>query len=576
MKRKICSLLTITLCCIQSSARELRTPLKQFPDTAHRLNLFDHETRSWGAGLWCEGYYKTADKAFTCNHGTTTEPLAALLFGKADFLGKEIFADAANYTSPNVWLNISTLSVRFRRTEKGSVFGALFCKRFKEDKLKVGLRASLPIKIVDVDRITGCDDAESSGSGELGGEQLSDVVKYQAEIVDDLNLFAHGIINFAYRLDFLSLLEIENVGPSTLPFVEYKNADFADHITIAYQDVTHKITTPIFVARKSDSSEPDQYHQLETDDPGTNIDGNGENLADGAYGRFIEANDYTTLGNNSALQKQFWIIPGIRSFANSVEYTPEAKVIRQMVDDIVRDDQNSAEDFFNEQGVCFNSQRRVGIGDLKVECFANYLTTKTTHIEGIFGLTFPTAEKMCDPKTLLGRPLGNNGHVEAKFGLCGGWKPRRWFQATTDLSYSFVFKRKEKVPAAFKGATVKNIGPTVEADISWGYFFGDIALHFFNPDAKHPLGVTGSYELYARRKNKVCFCNSSTKDFFGETNTLDGDVLADRTNVIAHKVLANFFYQTNTVELFMGFSHIFAGKNAPKETEWHIGLLVSF
>ena len=101
------------------------------------------------------------------------------------------------------------------------------------------------------------------------------------------------------------------------------------------------------------------------------------------------------------------------------------------------------------------------------------------------------------------------------------------------------------------------------------------ASELTNPK-KYPLGCTIGYELYAKRKDKICFYGSTAKDFFGVQGTLDPCVLANRTNVVAHKARFEFFCQTRSCEFFAGWTHVFAGKNAPKETSWYLGIMIGF
>jgi hypothetical protein len=57
---------------------------------------------------------------------------------------------------------------------------------------------------------------------------------------------------------------------------------------------------------------------------------------------------------------------------------------------------------------------------------------------------------------------------------------------------------------------------------------------------------------------------------------LDAHVIERRTNVMAHKVKTEIFYQGDYYETFAGWHHVFAGKNASKETDWYIGFAIYF
>ncbi len=70
--------------------------------------------------------------------------------------------------------------------------------------------------------------------------------------------------------------------------------------------------------------------------------------------------------------------------------------------------------------------------------------------------------------------------------------------------------------------------------------------------------------------------STTATDFLGFTQPLDKNVLRERTDVVSHKVRTEMFHQGDFWELFAGWTHVFAGKNAPKETDWHLGLIAYF
>ncbi len=562
----------VTIC-----ARELRTPINWCPDAVRDPEFLDAECRIGGVGIWGRGFYRTAQDTFSECDGTTTEPLSALWFNRADFAGKDIFANGVVANQSNVWLIISTLSPRFRYTQRGVVLGSAVSVRLHEDKVHVGLRADLPFSIIDVDRFEKCGQNDT----DLGGETLDDVIAYKPEVVQDGSGVDRGMSNFAYRLDFLSALPLGVIGlVSDMPFVNYKNTDFPNNpITIANEDITDSGVdgnSPIFVCRSDDGPPSGQFYQYQ-DAAVPAINGNGSGIAQNGYDYWAVGTDYTPLKSDLATQKTLWIIPGVVQRLHAVDQRPEAiritTALKQLLEDLNLDE--SVDDFFARQGVCFTSQRSAGLGDMQLELFANYLTSETTYVEGVFGLTLPTAEKIDDPQQILKMPLGNNGHVETKLALYGSWKPLNWFTLKADAAYSLVLKAQENVATAFTGATIKNIGPTTQAKISWSYFVGDLAMTFLNPKNSY-VGVTIGYQFYAKMKDKICFCSPTAKDFMGDVHELDSCLLARRTNVMSHKGRIELFCQTKACDFFVGYEHVFAGKNAMKETSLHLGLSVGF
>jgi len=191
----------------------------------------------------------------------------------------------------------------------------------------------------------------------------------------------------------------------------------------------------------------------------------------------------------------------------------------------------------------------------------------------------------------------------------GWYQPVNWFILTSDGAYHKVFKHTEQVAAAFKGATVKNLGPTLCANIDWQYVVWHLDLNFVHPE-NPGLGFDIGYELYWKGHDEACFVGSSgiancgtgcsnncssgcstngsngcstdlcctssfittAKDFLGVTKQLDPCVLAINTSQLAHKIRVEFFHRWNFCDVFAGWSQVFAGKNSMQETSWHIGM----
>jgi hypothetical protein len=555
-------------------ARELGTPIEWCPDAIREPSFLDNTKRCGAVGVWGRGFYRTAQCAFCNCDGTSTQPLSALWFNKPDFIGKEAFAEGSTANINNLWVLISTLSPRFRYTQSGAVVGMAVSMRLHEDKLHVGLRADIPFSVIDVDRYTKC----GQNGTDLGGETLSDVMVEKPEVVNDLSGTPRGLLDFAYRLDFLSSLPLGPIGlSSAMPFVNYHNTDFTgDPITIANQDVTNSGgTSPVFVCRSDNGAPSGQFYQLE-DYAATPLNAQGTNLAQNGYGLWAHGTDYSLLKTDLATQRTLWIIPGIVQRLHAVDQRPEALVIQAKLTQLLQLLDSSAEEFFARKEVCFTSQRSAGLGDLQLDFFTNYITSEKTWVEGVFGLTLPTAQKINNPQEIFKLPLGNNGHIETKLGLHGSWSPLRWLELEAEASYSHVCSAQENVAAAFRGATVKNVGPTTQAKISWNYFVGEMSSTFMNLDYGHQLGVTIAYQLYAKMKDKIRFCSKTLKDFTGIVQELDPCVLSCRTNVISHKGRVELFCRTQACDFFVGFQQVFAGKNAMKETSLHLGLSIGF
>jgi hypothetical protein len=250
--------------------------------------------------------------------------------------------------------------------------------------------------------------------------------------------------------------------------------------------------------------------------------------------------------------------------------------IRMAINDLLENlPSTGAISFLESQGVTFGTQKHVGIGDIDSELYFN-TEWCDFFFEGIFGVRWPSGIKVTDPGRLLGIfSTGNNRHYEVKFGGIGTYDPRVWAHIRAEAFYSYVIPRNERVAAPFAGATVKNIGPAINAKISWHKFVAHLDGIFLVP-CNPRVGFLAGYEVYVKSKDNISLRQTTAVDFLGNTRPLDADVLQMRTDVVSHKVRTEMFHQGDFWELFGGWTHVFAGKNAPKESDWHIGFVAYF
>ena len=228
------------------------------------------------------------------------------------------------------------------------------------------------------------------------------------------------------------------------------------------------------------------------------------------------------------------------------------------------------------------------VGDIKLDFYFGRDFCEDYWTNVIVGVVFPTGKRICDPGLLLAQPTGNNGHFELKGGIEGGWRGHsrncEWLGIDFDVLYNYVFSRCERRGAPFTGATVKNIGPAIDADVKWSYLTAHLNLTAFHPENLN-LGCTLSYEGYVKFCDKITLCQKTAQEFplragCALTGTilnedfkeLDACILAADTKRIAHKVRCEIFHRWDYCELFAGGSYVFAGQNIMKETEAHIGL----
>lgn len=566
---------------ITAQARELRTPLDALYAPFHRDHPLGNETCD-NVMIQGAAYYRCADRAFTNDHGTQTTNYASLYFGKEDFVGEEAFFSQDVFVPTNPWLNTATMSPRITYHEKGILFG--FDYNCKRDNCTgtFGVRARLPFRIISLERFKKCGQLHD----ELGAGNLDELVEYKLEQFADANNNPRTIVTFAYRLDLLSNLIFNGATPgSTLALVNYQAP-----ITMAGRNASRQglgtpvspFRYPLFVIKRNDGSAPTgTFGQFENDNfipntmKPTELNASGTNLQNNERGFFLGTTDYSPLGNTSAAQRMLWVVPGIERQAAAINLSPEADNLRTTVNDLLQAFDDSAEDFFTEQGLCFADYHKSGIGDLDLEFYYGDQLLCDLWGEILIGIKFPTAKKLKNPQELFAQPLGNNGHFETRLGGKLWYNTRDWLQLKGYASYNFVCQGTETINAPFKGATIKNIGPMVDARISWGYFFGYLNAVISNPS--HPCsGFSIGYELYAKRKDNVELTRRELKDFFGVIRELDATIVEQNTHAITHKVTTEFFYETNMFDVWAGWTHAFAGKNAPKESDFYIGMTLIF
>jgi len=621
MKRVVLSLIAAVAAVtfyqnVLATTGELRTPLTRFPIHYPLVHVDDGD---WSINCFKNFYMRCADKGFDTCHGTTKVPLAQLFFGKSVFKAQEaFFGGTISYPGACPALKLVTIKPRFKYQEKGIHLGADAEYRFEDSKWRVGGNLSIPFKIIELERnvcsatMTSQEGAEGVDEGE--GLDLTGLVCRENETLNVAALTQGRettAVVPAYRLDFLTGLLRSN----GMPMVEYGTG----LVRIAGIDIAGRdgngADTPMVVLKSDDGTCPTERYSSPS--AGLNnptvvagvqdlIQNNWVTAAGAITGAVTRGafssegtahalqNYLTGVGADATAQATLFVIPVYESQPgdadSNTEFFTKAVVVMNAIEEAISDlEQNGVqmvEQYFFNNGVHFcQTERRAGVGDLKLDLYVAYgsVALEEAWAKLIVGVVFPTGKKICDPKQLLAQPTGNNGHYEAKVGLAAGWLPYEWFGLHGDISYNYVFKATEKRGAPFKGATVKNIGPDVSARTRWGYFTGHIDLTFFHPENSN-LGCTVGYEGYVKSCDKIELCETHAYEFpiragcaTGGTvlnpdlKELDGCILAKDTKRISHKIRCELFHRWDYCELFAGGSYVIAGKNIMKETEAHIG-----
>ncbi len=543
------------------------------------------ENTTWDFHTWGVAYTRTAASAFwdSENHITRdTRSLSALVFGKDVFRGEEAFTGGTFATQSlqqqallvnnNPFLGFARIMPQFDYNENGAFMGLEFSRNFGSDnQWHVGGRASIPYVVIEI---------EQDSDYKLE-ETLADVAS-----VEQINLtdsFTSTSFEYALRLDFLSTLNFSSVTAQTntanvVPVVNYAQGTISGENVVGPTADTASIAA--YAVKSDNGSLPAvPFRKLPSEVSGA-LGENGQ-AANGEATFFQTGVGYATnLATNRQAQGTLFIVPRAVAEGDGTVSTEDAENLYQTLTPLLQFDLNNAElasEFFLNKGIDLAGySRNAGIGDLFTEVYGGYGDKQNWFFDGLFGVQFPTAKRQKSSNDLYFKPTGNNGHFEIKLGIDTGWRARSWFAFEFDLAYHHAFKRDEKRAATFVGAKVTNLGPQVDADVSWNYFVGRIDLNFFHPQ-NPDLGFTFGYELFAKGHDKVNFDQKTATDLLGRPDQpLDAEIYENHTNAFSNKLRAQMFTRWNYFEVFGGGSQVVSGRNVMRETEAHIGLIAYF
>lgn len=567
-----------------AAAREIRTPLPtlwgftHYPVHYHwERDSSDDSCWNWDLDANAVGYSRSADKAYRKDR--CKEEFSTLIFGKSDFRFGEAYPDArvaADQLTNNPFVDLSTIKPRFEYRENGAIFGlqAGAVMTWCDTDYRFGLRAKMPFRDIEV--------SDTCAMSDLSGEELGDLWQVRKE--------KNGTIEnlvYAGRLDFLTRL---NRVAAFGQMVEYgTEADANNRTEISAQVVSSDgfndgIPPIALLYNEQGKISTSGNWSAKTNAitgflPASGAGSASERYMFKGYDAATPAigTDYTALGVDTVAQSKLFVVPSLMNAANG-EIAAAAKTIRSSVE-IAMQNLDSLDDFISEQGLSFCNGRQKGFGDLDLELYLgrNWGCEDALWTDVMFGVRFPTADRLCNCKALLAQPLGNNEHWELRGALAAGYDICDWVKFMIDGSYSWALKHKEQVAAPFKGAKIANIGPCIDADIKWDYFLGHADLTFFANDC---CGLDIGYELYHKRCDSVCLCASTALPLGYTAGTtkysLDSNILRANTERTAHKARVSVFTTLGDCTLEGGWSHTFAGKRIPRDTDLYLNLGVAF
>ncbi len=555
-------------------AREFRLPIPLLKYIYHLEPLApSEETRTCNA--WAGYYQRKCDSAYNVQSTDThTSPLAALIFNQANFPLNEAFG---TQNTPPINILFSTIfSPRVKYTDRGAVFG-LVSSHAINCNVVVGGRLTIPYRDFEM-RLTQGPIVNNT----LNPALLNAVVREQVENIPGVPV---PVETFAYRLDFLSTLPAAWTGPDiNVKFVNYANPQFRNDITMGNIDVTDnpqfsaKNRNSVFVVEREDgSAPPPPFGAPLTKVQGfPNLPADGEGLLDNEAAKFHHPTNYTPLGNNVAQQAQLWVEPSLTPAGVPVN---NALIIENAVDALISSPATPINEILTAAGITFDSQKRKGVGDIDAQFFSQYWWNTCSFVEGNIAVRIPSARRQMNPGLILLESVGNNGHAELMLGGRGYYHDFNWFLLQADALYSWVFKRSENVAAPFQGATVKNIGPSVPADIHWGYFVGHLeAAAYPRYNDRNYAVLRVGYEAYVKTKDHISLETNTVSQFVPNLPPLDPSaaVLKANTHVTAHSLYSEAIFRHDfdhvTAGIFASVGGVVGGKNTPKEVNWYVGL----
>lgn len=616
-------MLSIACSGVLEATSEIRSPLGRFGDVWFDYRyIFDpvEENSDWQVDVQKVAYTRSSARSFgmpqkcvkTCDKNkltTQTVPLSALFFNKSLFKGQEIFhgGNLAGRASNAPGLIFSNFSPRISYEESGVSIGVHAYHQLNEHpSVRIGGRIGMPIKVIKVEEDRSC------GAERIDQSVLQEdlVVCYEEQATGAARIDTATLC--AYRLDYLTTLKL----PNGVPMVQYGDGTPANPTKIANVIADSSIQTsapsatgfdfnctagnqsngpnaPMYLIRRSTGSMPfNPVVDINTVSSSNDnsfllknicafdLPANGNATTDDQRFRFLNSNNYAaSLANDLEEQSKWFVIPvpGTGAFT----LNPISQEIINVIDYVVQKQGSKAA--LSEGGLLFlagkgidlcPSQRVVGAGDVEVQIYGGQYWDRS-YMNAFTGFRLPVAKEHDNPKEVYFQSPGHNGHFEMMFGVDGGVVVNSWFAFTGDIAYHHVFSHTERRAAPFTGSTIRNIGPALDADVSWGWLQANAVGTFFHPKDTD-LGCTLGYEFYAKLEDDISLCTNKATDLLGSDFALDGKLLEKNTNSQTHKVRGTGFYRIGYAEFMFGMSYILAGKNAMRESEWHIGMNVSF
>lgn len=554
----------------------------------------------WNIHMWGMAYSRTANAAFydACDPDKVTRDttsLSQLFFGKSVFRGEDAFTGGTFAGAPtstqvlvnatNPYLSFARIAPVFDYNEHGANLGIDFARYVgKNDRYHIGARINVPFKVIEIEQ-----DADATIQETLDDVFITRVVNLNAGVNPDQ-------VEYAMRFDFLSTLVFQQTAvPSgnitAVPMVTYEGAGTNAIVKLGSTTLSGLTTAQTndipsaYATKRDDGTVPAVPFRKSPNQVTGDLGADGQGANDDVL-LFKTGVDYAgNLRNDRTAQGTVFVTPRSISNPGGVDdgtLTAASQTILNQVRALVDSDlvpSEPASKFFLDNGIDLTGyQRVVGIGDAAAEVYGGICHYNDWFADGIFGLQVPTASKQKHANQIFYKPTGNNGHTVVKLGLDGGWQPREWFAFEIRPFFFHAFKASEHRAAPFEGATIVNVGPEVDVNVSWNYFLLQTDFNFFHPH-NPDLGFVFGYELFAKSHDHVSLddCTKTATDLLGRKDQpLAACNYENNTNSFSNKLRGEIFYRAHYFEIFGGGSQMVSGRHIMKETEAHLGLAIYF
>jgi len=619
---------------VSVSATEMRTPwiLGDGPIHGPLRYTFEklHQDKS-NLNVWSAMHMKEANRAFLGDG--KTQDLSALIFGQSNFTLNQIFPNQVvplNAPNFNPFIGITTLQPSVEYEEYGFTAGMRWDMPIC-DKGRIGVRVSVPFRHIEMERLdSGLDEAEVPEDRFVNKKVIA--IDTTGAGAAAANADVTNVLVSAYRMDLVGNLPNANGqpilvgGPGSVQVLNNQlatpSAGAVAAAGIALPALAGGVEAPAALALSQNGVNAPVVDAYMLTGLATNVAnsvfvvgdvtsldaGYSTNLPTATTLAYFNssaaaagsADDYTntfpTLANPlgsagfQANAANTWLV--FRRASNSASNgrfdsgntaAPNASVTGPGepaslgIDLLLAQFNTNAFEFFQGAGFDFDSRTREGLGDIDLDVFYEHTFNDKFMGELNLGVRLPTGGDANQCGNPYNPSLGNGEHWEIKLGLMGCYQPATWMNMALDARYAFVIKATERRLAAFQGATIKNIGPCVDADVDWGYFVGHFDFNFFHPKNSGIRSLIG-YEFYYKTEDEVKFKQGTAVSFLGGAPAaLDNELAERNTESMAHKVRFETSAQLLThFEIFAGGSLTFAGKNVMRDRDFFGGFNIRF